>query len=69
MPIRALALLVAVLPAPAAAQEMLVLAAVVTAPPTPATLAAPPPAPHVVPGGAIRLAVAQGAPPGLHLGF
>jgi hypothetical protein len=30
---------------------------------------APTPAPRAVPGGAIRLAVAPGTTPGLHLGF
>jgi hypothetical protein len=64
MPVRALALLVALLPAAAAAQETVVLASAgAEAPPEPL------PQPTVVPGGAIRLAEAPPATPGLWLGF
>jgi hypothetical protein len=64
MHIRALALLAALLPAAAAAQETVVLAAVVAQePPQPA------PQPVIVPGGAVRVADAPPATPGLWLNF
>ncbi len=68
MSIRALALLAALSPATVVAQETLVLAAAVAEPPMQPALQ-PVTLPVILPGGAVRVADAPPATPGLWLNF